>query len=511
MLDSIHLDHSACYRAAAGRDARWDGRFYLGVVTTGIYCKPSCPARKPLSKNCVFFPTAAAAVAGGFRACKRCRPDALPGSRHWDSRGDLAARAVRMIRDGVIDHAGVSGLASALSVSERHLLRVLVAEVGATPLQLNTTRRAHAARTLIDQTGMRLSDIAFAAGFGSVRQFNDVMLSEFGVAPSTYARPDTRDTRDARDGGDDGLAPATESAEAAEIVLHLGYRPPIAIEPLRRFFDSHSVPGLDEINADAREHTRIVAAAHGPALVTIVWPTVAAVESGGSAGSARLVARIRVAELSDVMTVVATVRRWLDLDADPAHVNDVLSRDPILQPLILARPGLRLPGAIDGAETALFAVLGQQVSLKAARTFSARLVGAFGGQGPGQFRTFPDPAIIAGLGHEELRSAIGITNARATALQALAAALADGVVLVPGADRATVRAALLALPGIGPWTADYVALRCLGDPDAFPADDLVLKRALGVTTARATLAASEPWRPWRGYALMHLWTAQVFV
>jgi AraC family transcriptional regulator of adaptative response / DNA-3-methyladenine glycosylase II len=530
MIDSTHLDNDACYRASAGRDSRWDGRFYLGVVTTGIYCRPSCPARKPLRQNCTFFPTAAAAVAGGFRACKRCRPDALPGSRHWDSRGDLAARAVRMIRDGVVDEVGVAGLASRLAVSERQLLRVLVAEVGATAQQLNKTRRAHAARTLIDQTSMALGDVAFAAGFGSVRQFNDVMRAEFGVAPSTYSRPVLRQSGDRPTAslGDRAEVPNGPGAWpiselAAELVLHLAYRLPFAVEPLRRFLLSHSVPGLDDIAGTIGEHSRIVSAPNGPALVTIVWPhtdtgTIAAVAgvgteppgASGTDGYGRLLVRIRVSDLGDVMPVVAVVRRWLDLDAVPALINETLWSDPILQPLIAARPGLRLPGAIDGAETALFAVLGQQVSLKAARTFSSRLVTAFGLRVSERFLTFPDPGVIAGLDHEELRSAVGITNARARALQALAAALANGVRLVPGSDRAEVRSAVLALPGIGPWTADYIALRCLGDPDAFPADDLVLKRALGVTTAKETLAASMRWRPWRGYALMQLWTGEVF-
>ncbi|MCX7521418.1 helix-turn-helix domain-containing protein [Microbacterium sp. STN6] len=491
MPDLSILDPDACYRATAGRDSRWDGRMYLGVVTTGIYCRPSCPARTPLQKNCLFFATAAAAVASGFRACKRCRPDALPGSRDWDTRGDLSGRAVRMIRDGVIDEVGVAGLASRLAVSERHLLRVLVEEVGATPLQLNTTRRAHAARTLIEQTAMSLADVAFASGFGSVRQFNDVMRSEFGVAPSTYRRPR----------GSEPVEGAAASDRLPEIVLRLRYRPPFETAALRRFLAAHAVAGLETSDEQAGEHSRVIAAAHGPALVTIAWD-----RSGGN----HLVVRMRLASLADLMPVVSTVRRWLDLDADPALTGDALAADPLLAPLIAKRPGLRLPGAIDGSETALFTVLGQQVSLAAARTFQARLVARFGTPLPGGFMTSPDAAAIAAAETEPLRAALGLTTSRVRALQALARALADGLRLVPGQDRKQVRAALLELPGIGPWTADYVTLRCLGDPDAFPADDLVLKRALGVSSARAALDRSATWSPWRGYALMHLWTESVY-
>ncbi|HEU4675624.1 MAG TPA: AlkA N-terminal domain-containing protein [Motilibacteraceae bacterium] len=481
-------DHATCYRAAAGRDPRWDGRLYLAVTSTGIYCRPSCPARTPRPENCRFYPTAAAAVAAGFRACRRCRPDALPGSRHWDGRGDLAARAVRLIREGAVDEVGVAGVARRLAVSERHLHRVLVAEVGAGPQQLARTRRAQTARMLLEQTTLPVAEVAFAAGFASVRQFNDVMRAEFALAPSAL-----RGRR----------APAEERAAAADrpsVVLRLRHRAPYAVEPLRRFLAGHAVPGLERHDPASGEHVRTVPAPHGPAVVSVL----------PGAAPDHVVARLRLADLADLAPVVARLRRWLDLDADPEQVADVLHRDARLAPLVAARPGLRVPGAVDGTETALLAVLGQQVSLGAARTFAGRLVAAFGTEAADDLHAFPDAACLAAAGPDVLRETVGLTTARARTLHAVAQAAADGLVLDPGADRDEARARLLALPGIGPWTTEYVALRALGDPDAYPAEDLVLRRALGVRTAREAVALAQAWRPWRGYALLHLWTERVF-
>lgn len=481
-------DHAACYRAAAGRDPRWDGRLYLAVTSTGIYCRPSCPARTPRPENCRFYPTAAAAVAAGFRACRRCRPDALPGSRHWDSRGDLAARAVRLIREGAVDELGVAGVARRLAVSERHLHRVLIAEVGAGPQQLARTRRAQTARMLLEQTALPVAEVAFAAGFASVRQFNDIMRAEFALAPTAL--------RDGRAGREERSA----GADAPTVVLRLRHRAPYAVEPLRRFLAGHAVPGLERHDAATGEHVRTVPAPHGAAVVSVL----------PGAAPDHVVARLRLADLADLAPVVARLRRWLDLDADPVQVGDVLGRDARLAPLLASRPGLRVPGAVDGTETALLAVIGQQVSLGAARTFAGRLVAAFGGDAPDGLRTFPDAGALAAAGPDVLRSAVGLTSARARTLHALASAAAGGLALDPGADRHETRARLLALPGIGPWTSEYVALRALGDPDAYPAEDLVLRRALGVRTAREAVALAQPWRPWRGYALLHLWTERVF-
>jgi AraC family transcriptional regulator, regulatory protein of adaptative response / DNA-3-methyladenine glycosylase II len=492
------IDPEVAYRAASGRDPRFDGRFFLGVTTTGIYCRPSCPARKPLRRNAVFFASAAAAVAAGFRACKRCRPDALPGSRHWDASGDLAARAVRAIRDGAVDELGVAGLARRLSVSERHLHRILVAEVGASPLQLNRTRRAQTARTLIEQTTLPLADIAFAAGFGSVRQFNDVMLAEYGVAPSGLRRP--RST--AETGGPDAPSSDAPSSDVTPtIVLRLRHRAPYDAPAMAAFQRAHAVSGMDSIDEDGA-FTTVVPAPHGPALATVDWPT---------AGEEHLTVRIRPADIADLTGIVAKLRRWLDLDADPQLIVAALGADPIIGPHLAARPGLRVPGSLDGATTAMLTVVGQAVSLKAAAVFAGRLVGAFGlPLGDSGLSSFPTAQAVADAGAEALRE-IGLTGSRAAALQRLAGALAGGLELSPAADRAAVRRELLALPGIGPWTADYIALRALGDPDAFAPGDLVLARALGARSAREASAIASAWSPWRSYAAMHLWTAAAYL
>ena len=514
------LDPDACYRAASGRDARFDGRFVLAVVTTGIYCRPSCPARTPLRHNCRFFPTAAAAVAAGFRSCRRCRPHALPGSRQWDVRGDLASRAVRLIRDGAVDETGVAGLAAGLAVSERHLHRVLLAEVGASAQQLNRTRRAQTARLLVEQTPMPLTDVAFAAGFASVRQFNDVMRQEFGVPPSALRRGAARLGPAQRDADRDGQV----ADEGPAVVLRLRYRRPLATEPLRRFLAGHTVAGLERHDAATGEHTRTVRTRVGDGSVTVRLTDDPEQETGaagdtregaqghgsGVAGEAHLAVRLQLAGLGDVATVVARVRRWLDLDADPALVDGALAKDGLLAPLVRARPGMRVPGAVDGYETAVLAVLGQHVSLAAARTFAARLVAAYGSPAVDGLTAFPAAEVLAGADPEDVRAAMGVTRARGRTVHALACASADGLQLVPGAEHAEVRARLLALPGIGPWTADYVSLRCLGDPDSFLPDDLVLKRALGARSAFEATARAEPWRPWRAYALLHLWTSEVF-
>lgn len=507
------LDPAACYRAAAGRDPRFDGRVYLAVTTTGIYCRPSCPARTPLQRHCRFFPSAAAAVAAGFRACRRCRPDALPGSRHWDARGDLAARALRLIAAGAADEVGVAGLARRLAVSERHLHRVLVEEVGASPQQLARTRRAQTARMLLEQTPLAMADVAFAAGFTSVRQFNDVVRGEFGTTPGALRRA-SGPTMAGVSVTPSPSGPADPGSPDPVVELRLRHRAPLALEPLRRFVAGHTIPGLERHDPATGEHTRCLRLPDGrPAAVTAVLAPPASASPGGRATpspSEHVVVRLHLPDVADLAPVVARVRRWLDLDADPVLVDGALSADPALAPLVAARPGLRVPGGLDGGETALCAVIGQQVSLAAARTFAGRLVGAFGDPGPLGLSAFPLPGVLAAAGPDAVRAATGLTGARSRTVHALATALAEGLVLDPGADRDATRAALLALPGIGPWTADYVALRALGDPDAFLPGDLVLKRILGVGTAAAASQRGEAWRPWRGYALMHLWTQEVF-
>ncbi len=472
-MTTADVDDETLHRAVDSRDPRFDGRVYLGVTSTGIYCRPSCPARRPRRENRRFYASSAAAVAAGFRACRMCRPEALPGSRDWDHRGDLAARALRLIGAGHIDDHGVTGLASTLHVSERQLHRVLVSEVGAGALRLARSRRAQTARLLIDQTTLPLTEIAFAAGFASVRQFNDVMRDEFGAAPSALRR---------RSLPDDGRSPSDGS-----LVLRLRLREPYAGTSLVRWFGAHAIAGVEE-EADGG-FAQVIRTPHGPAVVRTRH------EPG------HLVARLSLPDLADLAATVAGLRRLWDLDTDPGAVDGALAEDPLLAPLVAKRPGLRVPGAVDGFEVGVRAVIGQQVSIAAARTLTARFVERLGAGLPtpvgGLSRAFPTAEVVADGNLEGL----GLVGTRVRALRALSAAVANGLSLDSGADRNDVRSALLALPGIGPWTADYIALRALGDPDAWLPTDLILRRSV-----ERRQADPQKWRPWRAYAAVHLWT-----
>ncbi|HEU5034179.1 MAG TPA: AlkA N-terminal domain-containing protein [Mycobacteriales bacterium] len=468
--DAEWTDFDRCYRAVSGRDARFDGRFVTAVRTTGIYCRPSCPAQTPKPENVRFFARAAAAAAAGFRACKRCRPDAAPGSRDWDVRGDLVARALRGIESGVVDEAGVPGLAQRLAVSERHLHRVLVAEIGVGPLALARTRRAQTARMLIEHTALPLSSVAFSAGFASIRQFNDVMRAEFGCAPSSLRR---------------GRVPAGDAV--GTLTVRLQHRSPYAAEPILDWLAVRAIDGVEEASPAA--YRRVI----GTGVVELTPMP----EHG------HVVARIDLDDLTAIADVVARCRRLFDLDADPVAVDGTLGTDPLLAPAVRRHPGIRVPGAVDGFELAVRAVLGQQVSVAAARTFAARLVACCGkpltAARGNLTHAFPTADAVAGAD----LSGLGLTGARTRTLRVLAEAVADGgLALDPVADRDEVKTRLAALPGIGPWTVDYVAMRALGDPDAFPATDLVLRRMLpGVDLAERT----RSWQPWRAYAAMHLW------
>lgn len=478
-------------------------------------------------------------MAAGFRACKRCRPDAVPGTRDWDVRGDLAARAVRRIRDGAIDTVGVSGLADELAVSERHLRRLLVEEVGASPLQLARTRRAHAARALIEQTDLSLTDIAFAAGFGSVRQFGETMREEFGIAPSAIRRtiqraaplpgsaPDRGTHAGARrmganaepglgsgsgapqrSGVADGRDPASD--ERPSLALRLRTRAPFDGPATRAFLEAHAIPGRDLVEPTG-ETVHAIDVPGGIAVVRIAWPEVPAVPAQAGDRMVGVPVVLTLPELADAMPAIQAVRRMLDLDADPAQILDALGAAPILAPLLAARPGLRLPAARDAHEFALATVLGQQVSIAAARTLQGRLAFAYAstvsggsGEAPG-FVARVDVARVAAQPVEALRAELRITRARAETIQRLAAALAGGLDLSAGADREHSRAELGAIKGIGPWTVELVAMRALGDPDAYPAGDLILRRALGVERPHDAELLAEQWRPFRGYATQHLW------
>ncbi len=466
-------DVETLYRAVTARDRRLDGRFVFAVTSTGIYCRPSCPARTPKRENIRYYPVPAAAVAAGFRACRRCRPDAVPGSRDWDHRGDLVARALRLVAAGTVDDDGVSGLARRLAVSERHLHRSLVAELGVGPQALARTRRAQTARLLLDQTDLSVTDIAFAAGFASIRQFNDVMRAEFGAPPSRLR----------------GAPAADRPADAGPLVLRLTTRSPWASSATLAFLAARAVPGVETVSGSV--YRRSLRTIGGAGLIE-AWPE-----------AERLAVRLRLPSLDAIRPSVTAARRLFDLDADPASVDAVLSADPHLSALVRARPGLRVPGAVDGFELAVRAVVGQQVSVAGARTLLGRVAKRAGDSmtaGDDITRVFPTAAQLAAAD----LVGCGLTGRRVDTLRALAERVVAGAVeLAPGAALDDQRASLLAVPGIGPWTADYIGMRALGDPDAFPADDLVLRRVV----TRFSLDPDR-WRPWRAYAAVHLWTHQ---
>jgi AraC family transcriptional regulator, regulatory protein of adaptative response / DNA-3-methyladenine glycosylase II len=487
------LDFEQCYRATESRDARFDGSFIVGVRTTGVYCRPSCPAPVvPKRKNIAFYRSAAAAQRAGLRACKRCRPDASPGSPDWDTRGDLVGRAMRLIADGVVDRAGVAGLARALDVSERHLHRLLDAAVGAPPLALARSQRAQTARVLIESTDLTFADVAFAAGFRSIRQFNDTIREVFAATPTALRRARGR-----------AGPPA-----AGRIALRLALRPPYDVAGVLHWLAARAVPAVEEIVEDGAPD------AHEPRLGsyrrTLRLPGGTGVLALSPDGD-HVRATLRLETVADLAAAVHRCRRLLDLDAEPRSYTAVLAADPALAPRVAATPGMRAPGAVDAAESAVRAVLGQQVSLAAARTLAHRLVLAAGTPLPrpdgALTHAFPPAEAIADGGAIER---IGMPRARQRTLRELCTRLAAGhLVLGGGADRGEVRRQLLEVPGIGPWTADYIALRALGDPDAFPAGDLGLRRsarALGLPDDTAGLEArAERWRPWRRYAAHYLW------
>ncbi len=475
-------DDDTCWRAAQAEDPRFDGWIYVGVTSTGIYCRPSCPARTPKRANVRFFATAAAAQAAGLRACKRCRPDASPGSPEWDRRGDAVGRAMRLIADGVVDREGVGGLAARLGYTERHLHRLLVAVVGVGPLALARAQRAQTARILLQTTAMAITDVAFAAGFRSVRQFNATIREVFAMSATALR---SRGRREPDIGAGD-----------AGVSLRLPFRSPLHGSGLLDYFARRAVPGIEHVQAGV--YTRSLRLPHGNATVAL------------RPGDGHIGARFAVEDVRDLATAVHRCRALLDLDCDPAAVTDALAADRLLGPLRRRTPGLRVPGTVDGPELAVRAVLGQQVSLAAAATAAGRLVAKHGQPltqpMDGVTHAFPDPAVLATLdpGAEPMPAS------RARALTGLTARLAAGeLTLDAGADRDEARRGLLAVPGIGPWTAEYIAMRALRDPDAFPASDLGIHHALqrhghdGRPGAAERL--SRAWRPYRAYAVLHLW------
>jgi AraC family transcriptional regulator, regulatory protein of adaptative response / DNA-3-methyladenine glycosylase II len=479
----VYEDIERCIRAVQSKDARFDGWFFTAVRTTGIYCRPSCPVVPPKPEHMRFYPSAAAAQQAGYRACKRCRPDASPGSPEWDMRADLVARAMRLIADGVMDEGGVPELARRLGYSVRQVERQLRAELGAGPLAIARAQRAQTARILIETTALAMSDIAFAAGFASIRTFNDTVREVYALSPSQL--------RDRAARGSAESAPGT-------ICVRLPFRAPLQPDSLFGHLAATAVPGVEEWRDGA--YRRTLRLPHGHGIVALrPWPDHIACE-------------IRLADVRDLATAISRCRRLLDLDADPQAVTDLLVSDDALAPLVRKAPGRRIPRTVDPDEFALRAVIGQQVSIGAARTHAGRLAAAHGepvdDPGGGLTRLFPDPGVLAGADPSHL----AMPRSRRASFAAMSAALASGNLdLTVGGDWHEARLRLASLPGIGPWTIETVAMRALGDPDAFAATDLGVRAgaaSLGLPSTPATLTArATAWRPWRAYAVQYLWSA----
>ncbi len=481
---------------------RFDGWFFCAVTSTGIYCRPSCPARTPKRENIRFYPTAAAAQQAGFRACLRCRPDATPGSPEWNVRADVVARAMRLIRDGIVDREGVEGLAARLGYSTRQLNRLITAEVGTGPLALARAQRSQTARILLETTDLTVAHVAFAAGFASVRQCNETVRQVFADTP-TGLRTRSRKTKH-------GRRPAGDAAQA--IHLRLPCRQPFDPASVLAFLGTRALPGVEQL--DGTSYRRSLRLPHGHGVVTLSTP---AGDDAGPSGPAYVAGDLDLSDLRDLTTAVARCRQLLDLDADPIAIWDALGNDRDLGPLVGRDPGRRVPGAVDGFELAVRAVIGQQVSVPGARTVAGRLVAAAGDRLPcpnsGVTHLFPTPGALAELARRD-PGAFAMPAGRRRALQALAEAVDNGdIVIDPGADPDELRRSLVLLPGIGPWTAEYVAMRALRDPDAFMPTDLGIRRgaaAIGLPDGTAALAeTSERWRPWRSYAMTHLWSLAV--
>lgn len=487
----MYEDIEACERAIRSRDSRFDGWFFCAVVTTRIYCRPSCPAR-PHLKNLRFYPSAAAAQQAGFRACKRCRPDASPGSPEWNVRSDLVARAMRLIADGVVDREGVPGLASRLGYSIRQIQRQLTTEVGAGPLALARAQRAQTARVLIETTSLPVSEIAFSAGFASIRTFNDTVQEVFALSPTELrARAAGRGGRRGRRG-----MPDPALATPGWLSLRLPFRKPFCPDNLFGHLAATAVPGVEEWVGGA--YRRTIRLPHGHAVVAL-RPT-----------DDNVACQISLTDQRDLASAISRCRWMLDLDADPVAVDAVLSQDSLMAKLVAQNPGRRVPRTVDPSEFAVRAVLGQQVSTAAARTHAGRLVRAYGGEvsdpDGGLTHLFPTPQVLAAMDPSDL----AMPESRRRTFMGLVFALAQGQLdLDIGADWREARAKLQSLHGFGPWTVESIAMRAMGDPDAFLAGDLGVKlaaRRLGMPeTPRALSDHSHLWRPWRSYAVQYLW------
>ncbi|HXI11901.1 MAG TPA: DNA-3-methyladenine glycosylase 2 family protein [Thermoanaerobaculia bacterium] len=474
------LDYDVCYRAIRSRDSRFDGRFFTAVRTTGIYCRPVCPARTPRKENVDFFSEPAAAEEAGFRPCLRCRPEVAPSTPAWAGSSAVVGRALRLIAEGALDRAGINELARRLGVGARQLRRLFIAHVGTTPIAVAQTRRVHFARTLIESTRLPMIDVALGSGFSSVRRFNVAMQQTYGRTPSEIRV----------------RQPASASSEQS-VELKLTYRPPFSWNTLAAFLASRAIPGVEIVGGNYYSRTIRSGSDHGVVSVRYLPATSHLILSAPSQFG------------NSIRTIANRARALFDLGADLEVISEQLRRDPLLASLIDANPGVRIPGAWDPFELSVRAIVGQQVSVKGASTIMGRIANRYGERIEGAddrfFLLFPRPEVLADAVIE------GMPSSRARAIRGLARVVADGTLrLESGSSLEETIEKLVSLPGIGPWTAHYIAMRTLGEPDAFPHNDLGLRKAAGagITISGAELLSrAEAWRPWRGYAAMLLWSS----
>jgi AraC family transcriptional regulator of adaptative response / DNA-3-methyladenine glycosylase II len=479
----MDLDPARCYQAILTKDRRFDGKFFAGVVTTGIYCRPVCPVVPPKFKNMRFYACAAAAEAAGFRPCKRCRPETAPGTPAWAGSSAVVTRALRLISDGALDDGNADALADRLGIGERQLRRLFAQHLGASPADVARARRVHFARSLIDDTNLRITEVALSAGFSSIRQFNHAVRRTFGASPTVLRQRRRR---------------RTATATTTGVVVRLAYRLPFAWTALLRFLAVRAIPGVEVVEGDTYRRTIVLNGMPGR---IDVWP---------DADSPALLTRVQLPRYDSLIDVVERVRRLFDLDADPLRITEHLRQSPQLERIIEALPGVRVPGAWDAFELAVRAILGQQVTVRGASTLAGRLVHTFGTPiecgSDALTHLFPRPETLADVD----LARIGLPRARAATIRALAASVVRGDITFDASrdvEDAVVR--LCAIDGMGPWTAHYIAMRALGEPDAFPSTDLGLRRALGngagPLPAAEVSRRAEAWRPWRAYAAMYLW------
>jgi len=479
--DNLIPDERACEKARLSRDARFDGLFFTAVTSTRIYCRPVCPAPSPKPENVRYYATAAAAEAAGFRPCLRCRPELAPGNDAWQ-RGDHAiARTLKLMEGGTLDDLSVDAMAERVGIGARQLRRLFVERLGAPPISVHTTRRLLFAKQLLTETTLPVTEVALASGFRSLRRFNAAFLQANRISPRELRRHPT-------------------AAAGEALTLRLGYRPPYDFEAILAFLRGRALPGVEMV--DETSYSRVFGSPEAPGWLELsAWP--------GNEHALRL--RLHCPQPAQMLGVVSKLRRMFDLDADPQSIGDALKQSTVLKPLHRKRPGLRLPGGWDGFEITVRAVLGQQVSVAAARTLATRIVQRYGSPvagapAPGLERLFPGPEALADV---DLRE-VGLTTARAATVRGVARALLDGRIDFRSEqplDEFVAR--WVELPGIGEWTAHYMAMRALSHPDAFPAADLILRRAAAGNgpelTTKALTSLAEAWRPWRAYAVMHLW------